>query len=215
MPEIDAPTDAELLERWAGGESAAGAALVQRHYDSVFAFFANKVGDQEAAELTQDTFAGLIEALERFRRHSSVRTFVFAIARWKLVEHFRRRHAQRRIVATGDVGDEDQPTRGDPSLGSWLEGRRRESLLVVSLRSLPLDDQILLELKGYEELTIRELGEVFDVPTGTVASRIRRARERLERTIRAMADEPGLAEETLTGLDTYMKTIRELPQYPG
>ncbi|MCA9709778.1 MAG: sigma-70 family RNA polymerase sigma factor [Myxococcales bacterium] len=205
------PPDDVLLEAWARGEAQAGVALVQRHYDTVFGFFANKVDDDQAAELTQDTFTGLVEARDRFRRHSSVRTFVFAIARWKLVEHFRRRDVQRRRFVTMDDPEE---VSAEPTLGSWLEGRRQESLLVVALRSLPLDDQILLELKGYEELTVRELGEVFDTATGTVASRIRRARERLERTIRELADNPDLAEETLTGLDTYMKAIRALPQHP-
>ncbi|MEM9453837.1 MAG: sigma-70 family RNA polymerase sigma factor [Myxococcota bacterium] len=210
------PSDTALLEAWARGEAPAGVSLVQRHYDTVFTFFANKVGDDEAAELTQDTFTGLVEALDRFRRHSSVRTFIFAIARWKLVEYFRRQSAQRRRFVTleGPTDDGDEPPALSATLGSWLEGRRQESLLVVALRSLPLDDQILLELKGYEELTLRELAEVFDTPVGTIASRIRRTRERLERTIRELADNPELAEETLTGLDTYMKALRALPQHP-
>lgn len=215
MPGPDDLPDEALLEAWARGDTQAGVTLVQRHYDTVFAFFANKVGEDEAAELTQETFTGLTEALERFRRHSSVRTFTFAIARWKLVEHFRRRSARReRFVALDTPEDHEDPPEPAPTLGSWLEGRRQESLLVVALRSLPLDDQVLLELKGYEELTLRELAEVFDAPVGTLASRIRRARERLERTIRQLADNPDLAEETLTGLDTYMKTIRALPQHP-
>ncbi len=208
--------DAELLEAWAQGEADAGVSLVQRHFDAVFAFFASKVGEDEAAELTQETFTGLVEALPRFRRHSSVRTFVFAIARWKLVEHFRRLSARRQRLVPLDPSSEEgtRPETGQ-TLGSWLEGRRRESLLVVALRSLPLDDQLLLELKSYEELTIRELGEVFGAPTGTIASRIRRARSRLERTIRDLADNPELAEQTLTGLETYMKAIRAMQLQPG
>lgn len=201
------------MEAWAGGDRAAGVDLVERHYDMVFGFFAHRLGDEEAAELTQETFTGLTEALGRFRRHSSVRTFIFAIARWKLVEHQRRRISRReRFVPLSPGAQERVPTAASPVVA--LEGRRRESLLVVALRSLPLDDQILLELKGYEELSLRELGEVFGVPTGTVASRVRRARERLTRAIQQIADDPQLAEETVTGIDTYMRALRDRSAYP-
>jgi RNA polymerase sigma factor (sigma-70 family) len=210
------PSDAALLEAWMSGDAQAGVALVRRHYDAVFAFHANKVGLDDAAELTQATFATLVESIERFRRQSSVRTYVFAIARWKLVEHFRRRNAQRQRFAAPDADDSREAAPVEPvaTLGSWLDGRRRESLLVLALRTLPLDDQILLELKGYEDLTLRELAEVFDASVGTIASRVRRARGRLEQAIRRLADDPGLAQETLTGLDTYMRSLRALTQVP-
>lgn len=210
MTPREAPDDEVLLNAWNDGDANAGVVLVKRHYDAVFAFFAGKVEVEVAAELTQDTFMVLTEAHERFRRHSSVRTYMFAIARWKLVEHFRRQGAQRqRLAAVQTLDQHPSPTTTSGTLSSWLEGRRRESLLVQALRSLPLDDQVLLELKSYEDLSLRELGEVFEVPTGTIASRVRRARLRLERVIRELADNPELAEETLTGVETYMRAIRD------
>lgn len=206
MSETDATRDQAWFDAWADGDTRAGVALVGRHYDAVFAFFANKVDGDAAADLTQETFTALVAARERFRQQSSVRTYVFAIARWKLVEHFRRRTAQRQRVVDVDLGDTTPAT--DSSLGARLEGRRRESLLVQALRSLPLDDQILLELKGYEDLSLRELAEVFEVAVGTIASRVMRARKRLEQALRERADDPRLVDETLTGLATYMRELR-------
>lgn len=209
MTSPSAPDDEALLTAWSEGDRDAGMALVKRHYDAVFAFFASKVEAEVAGELTQDTFMVLTEAHERFQRHSSVRTYMFAIARFKLVEHFRRQGVKRqRIAAVETLEDRASPPAESGTLSSWLEGRRRESLLVQALRSLPLDDQILLELKSYEELSLRELGEVFQSPTGTIASRVRRARQRLEQSIRELADNPELADETLTGVETYMRAVQ-------
>lgn len=208
MSETDPARDQALFDAWTRGDTKAGVALVEHHYDAVFVFFANKVDGDAAAELTQDTFTALVAARDRFRRQSSVRTYVFAIARWKLVEHFRRRTAQRQRLA--DVDPIDAAGATDSSLGTRLDGRRRESLLVQALRSLPLDEQILLELKGYEDLSLRELAEVFEVAVGTIASRVMRARKRLEQAVRERARDPRLADETLTGLETYMRELRTL-----
>lgn len=208
MSETDAARDQAWFDAWVRGDTKAGVALVECHYDAVFAFFCNKVDDDAAGELTQDTFTALVSARDRFRQQSSVRTYVFAIARWKLVEHFRRRTAQRQRIV--DVDPEQATQALESSLGARLDGRRRESLLVQALRSLPLDEQILLELKGHEDLSLRELAEVFEIPIGTVASRVMRARKRLEQAIRERADDPRLVAETMTGLATYMRGLRAL-----
>ena len=39
------PTDIELLDRWKAGEQRAGEQLFERHFDSLYRFFRNKVGD--------------------------------------------------------------------------------------------------------------------------------------------------------------------------
>ncbi len=44
---------------------------------------------------------------------------------------------------------------------------------------LPLHMQSVLELYYWEQLNAREIAEVLEVPEGTVASRLRRAKERL------------------------------------
>lgn len=206
-------SDDALWSAWSTGDGQAGVALVRRYYDSVFTFFANRLGLEEAAELTQDTFTSLVEARDRFACRSSVRTYIFAIARWKLVEHGRRCGSRQRRFAVPGTDESDQldvQSTTLTSLSSWMDGRKQESLLVLALRSIPLDDQILLMLKGYEELTSRELSEVFEVAIGTISGRVRRARQRLEQVIRRLAADPRLADDTITGLDTYMRSIRVL-----
>jgi RNA polymerase sigma-70 factor (ECF subfamily) len=65
----------------------------------------------------------------------------------------------------------------------------------------------VLELKEYEHLTIRELARLFDVPDGTMAGRLARARERLrDATARLIAD-PDLRDSLERGLDSCMRSI--------
>ena len=196
--------DEALLEAWIAGDRAASETLIRRHYRSVFLFLANKVGETTAADLAQSTFETLCAKRVSFRGDSSVRTYLFGIARWKLVEHLRR--ASGRSFDPVDESIEIQSVT--QTLTSLFADRERESLVVKALRSLSLDDQIIIELKDYEGMTSRELAAMFDVPRNTMSGRVTRARERLTRRVQELSDNPRLVESTLSGLDDCMRQIR-------
>ncbi len=205
-----ADADSELLEAWGSGNAEAGQQLVQRHYESVFLFFHARLDPEASADLTQSTFETLFTRRSRFRGDSTVRTFVFGIARWKLIDHLRRPTVAKERLEPFD--EEFIPNASTRSLGSALDARRRESLLVKALRSLPLDEQILLELKDYEGITARQMAEVFEVPPGTMATRIRRARGRLAQAVRQRAASSEQASVTLTDLHDHMCRVRDQMQ---
>jgi RNA polymerase sigma-70 factor (ECF subfamily) len=199
-------TDLELLDAWRAGDVQAGQQLVKRHYDSVYLFFYGKVDAQHSEDLTQATFETLCRRRDAFRGESQLRTFVFGIARFKLIRHFERRRGSRERLDPLEESIHDAEL--ERSLTSLFAAHEREVLLVKALRTLPLDDQLLLELKDYEGLTAAELARVFEVPPGTVASRLRRARGRLREATERLAARPDLVEHTLTDLDACMRAIR-------
>ena len=80
--------DLELLERWREGDRRAGNDLVRRYFPSVRAYFVNKV-TIEYEDLVQETFARLMRARDRFRGDAGFRVYLFQIARYVLLEHFR------------------------------------------------------------------------------------------------------------------------------
>ncbi len=205
-------TDLELLDAWSEGDVGAGQGLIKRHYEAVYLFFYGKVGPQVSEDLTQNTFETLCQRRQDFRGESSMRTFLFGIARWKLVHHFERRGGAHPFEPLEDSIHDPALHR---SITSLFAAHDREILLVQALRSLSLDDQALLELKDYEGLTATELATVFEIPSGTVASRLRRARGRLRQAVERLAKRPDLVEQTMTNLDAYMRAIRErLAQRP-
>jgi RNA polymerase sigma-70 factor (ECF subfamily) len=165
--------DHELLERWARGETAAGNALFERHFESIFDFFHNRT-PADAEELTQATFLGAAEARDRFRHDASFRTFLFAIARRQLLKYFER--ARRHAVVTFrsqslvDLGT---------SLGTRVAAHRDEVRLRQAMASLPVDLQLALELYYWEGMSTGEIGEVLECPPGTVKRWLWRGRQRL------------------------------------
>jgi RNA polymerase sigma-70 factor (ECF subfamily) len=58
-----------------------------------------------------------------------------------------------------------------------VRGERKS--LLVALRTLPLDLQIVVELYYWQEFKVAEIAAITDVAPGTVKSRLSRARDEL------------------------------------
>jgi RNA polymerase sigma factor (sigma-70 family) len=196
--------DLELVRAWRSGDVAAGEALVERHLESVHRFFSNKVR-HATDDLVQRTFLACVESLDAFEGRSSFRSYLFGIARHVLYHHWR--DADRGFdVLTVSVGSRlaDQPSPAD-----HVAARQEQRLLLRALRGLPLELQTLLELAYWEGLSDRELAEALEVPTGTIKSRLRKARGLLDAELSSLAPSPALLESSRHTLDTWAAGIRE------
>jgi RNA polymerase sigma-70 factor (ECF subfamily) len=143
--------DAQLLARWRDGDERAGRALFERY------------------DLVHDTFLGLVRARDEFRGDASVRTLLFVIARRRLVDHLER--DRREALEPGATSPRDP--RASPSQA--LAAGQDERLLLRALRSLPLEQQLAVELHYWEDLSGPEIAEVLGVPANTVRGRLARA----------------------------------------
>jgi RNA polymerase sigma-70 factor (ECF subfamily) len=166
-------SDLALLERWRGGDRAAGQELFARHFADVYRFLEHKVGDA-ADDLTQRTFLACLAARDQFREEASFRTYLFAIARNEI-------HGYLRGVARAEQVDFDVTSIAQivTSPSGRLERARKIEGLRAALRELPVDTQLLLELHYWHELDASALGEVFGTSAGTVRVRLLRARRAL------------------------------------
>ena len=191
--------DLAFLARWREGDRAAGQALFERHFESLYRFFRNKC-EQDCDELVQSTLLACLDAKQPFRGDSSFRTYLFAIARNKLYRYFRDRKRDdgldlsissvaALITTPGTVLARDQAHRA----------------LLAALRELPVEQQTLLELHYWEELDTVELAAVFEVPAATIRTWLFRARARLRELLG-----PTLA-GTLDDLDRRARDAREDP----
>ncbi|MFK7984933.1 MAG: RNA polymerase sigma factor [Sandaracinaceae bacterium] len=174
--------DRALLDAWRDGDMDAGNTLFERHFDALYRFFRHKNVDDDAMDLLQRTLLACVEGLQRFEGHSSVRTYLFAIARHKLHDYWRARSKQ----AVVDFGVSSLLDLG-PSPSSVFRAGERQRLLLEALRRLPLDQQIAVELHYFEGMTGPDLASVLATPEGTVRGRLHRARARLRELVEELA----------------------------
>jgi RNA polymerase sigma factor (sigma-70 family) len=162
--------DRELLQRWAAGDTNAGEALFERHFDAVGRFFANKV-DTALEDLVQQTFLACIESATRFRGESTVRSWLLGIANNVLRNHYTAQHRAPVPYATASFEDLA------PSVSRMLQLAQSQEALLTALRRVPIDLQVVLELFFWEDMSGPEIAATLGLPEGTVRSRLRRGRE--------------------------------------
>jgi RNA polymerase sigma-70 factor (ECF subfamily) len=196
--------DADLLDEWRAGDVGSGDELFKRHYDAIYRFFARKLALEDVEELVQRTFLPLVEGRERYRGDASVRTFVFAIARNLLLTHFR----ERRALASVDPTEQSLADLLAPSPTQALSGKQDNRLLLEALRCIPLDLQMAIELRYWEEFEAPEIARILDIPLGTTWSRIRRGLERLRKEVERLAVSRDVLGTTLSSLDEWARQVR-------
>ena len=179
----DEITDHDLFDRWCAGDAHAGALLFGRHYRSVYRFFEGRVS-RDIDEPVQETFLACVRQRDRFRRSCSFRTFLFAIARLALQEHWRRLRRQDNQIDVGELSIESPGT----SAGSRMARREDRARLLAALHRLPLEQQLLLELHYWESLEAGDLAVVFDVEPATIRGRLFRARAALREQVRSLEE---------------------------
>lgn len=126
--------------------------------------------------------------------HGKERAFLFACAQ-HTAAHFRRSLARKREVPEDAILE-----RSDPELlpDQLAERKRHREILDQILETMDENVRSTFVLYSFEEMTMVEIAQVLDVPQGTVASRLRRAREifKQEMTRRSLLDQGKTTQES-------------------
>lgn len=194
--------DHELLEAWVAGDTDAAQTLVSRYIDVVHRFFVGKV-EEDLEDLVQRTFLKCVEKNASYRGEGSFRAFLLGIARYELLDTYRVRNSGR-VFDPAVTSLEDLADR--PS--ELLVLHEQKQVLLAALRRIPVEQQLLLELRYWETLNSTEIGEVFEIPAPTVRDRLRKARAALEAAMLDVAASPDVAQSTLSSFDRWAASLR-------
>ena len=183
MPEA---TDEALMLAFGQGDAAAFERLYGRHRGPTFRYFLRHTSHRATAdELHQDLWLKVVRARERYAADARFTTWLYTLARHRLVDHWRTRQvspltpldahddADAALAGTHDAGDE----RTDP-LSIVIDdqaGRR----LVAALHDVPAPQRDAFLLHVEAGLPLAEIAGLAGVPVETIKSRLRYAYRRL------------------------------------
>ena len=173
--------DRLVLERVAAGERAALEEVYARFGGALFRYLLTLAPDRRVAEeILQDTLVAVWRGAGTYRGRSSVRSWLFGIARRQAHNTLRRRGPS--LAPEDDLRSYPSPESGPED--ALLTGTRREELMMLVGQLSPVHREVLA-LFFFHELSYEETAGVLGVPVGTVKSRLSNAKKAMRTLMRA------------------------------
>jgi RNA polymerase sigma-70 factor, ECF subfamily len=173
--------DRELLQQLQTGSLAALGELYDRHQRTVYRTALAITGDADAAaDLLQDVFLRLHRFADRVDPHRPLEPWLYRMTANLAYTYVKR---SRRWF------------RPFEEVTEWLAGMRRSTISAAAemdddwrqvqqaISSLPLPQRIVVVLYYIDGLSLQEISEIVEVPTGTVKSRLHYGREFLKKQL--------------------------------
>ena len=148
------------------GDVRAMEALVRRWQKRLWQHALRLTDDREAAwDVTQQTWLGIIKGLRRLNDPARFRAWAYRITTNQAMDWLKKNRGSTRSIA-----DHPEPTSPETAdLG-----------LMELLPKLDLKKRLVLSLFYLEQLTIPEISAALGIPSGTVKSRLHKARQELK-----------------------------------
>jgi RNA polymerase sigma-70 factor (ECF subfamily) len=177
-------SDERLFAAYLAGDASAHEALFRRYQDPLCRHLERMLGDRAAAEdVIIETFLRLHRHRHRFRAGTTVRPWIFTIARNLGRNRLRAQRLQRLIGVdlTDSAAARPQPD-SDP---------RARSRIAAAFAALPAKQREVCSLRLLEEFGLDEIAAMTGASVGTVKSRLFYGLRRLRGLLRDLAPDGG------------------------
>jgi RNA polymerase sigma-70 factor (ECF subfamily) len=180
------PTDEDYVRQLQDGAiESALTGIVERYGQRVLHFVHGIVRDEhQARDVVQDVFGKLLQKHHQYQAGTNFRAWLFEIARNQALSALRCQKRLPRPVSNLPSADDvergdllDTLPAGEPARA--LEEEEFMAAFAAAVDALPEHYQTVFELCVRQGRPYQEAGRILNLPTGTIAIRIMRARKRL------------------------------------
>lgn len=178
MANQEQTSDAILVKNYCNGDETALAVLISRHQAKVYGFIYVKVGNRDISnDIFQDTFIKVIKTLKAnaYKEEGKFLPWVMRIAHNLTIDYFR--HSKKMLFQRQTEEYSVFNFLSDESLNienELIEGQI-ESDVQKLIANLPEDQQEVLKLRYYDDLSFKEIADVTGVSINTALGRMRYA----------------------------------------
>ncbi len=181
--------ESNLVTKAAAGSREAFDALVDQHYQAVYAHAYRILrNSDDASDATQTTFVKALRSIAEFDVTRPMRPWLYRICGNVCIDLARGRHRSNEPIEKHAYMLESS----DDLVGSAEQNDLREKIL-KAIMNLPEKYRRILILRHYEQMAVEEIAEALDAPEGTIKSWLFRARAMLKKELAPLV-ETGLCE---------------------
>ena len=132
--------------------------------------------EADADEVAQEAFLSAWRALPNFRGESQFSTWLYQLTTHAAIDLMRR---EKRQIAADDI-TEVSAAHPAPSPQQQAEQSEQREIVRNAILQLAPEQREVVVLRFMEELSYEEIGAVLKLPSGTVKSRLNRAKAQLK-----------------------------------
>ena len=145
----------------------------------VYRFAISRLRDPHAAaEVLTETMLDIWRNAGRFEGRSKATTWIFGIARYKVLDELRSREKYQHEELDSNMQDE-----GAPTLLDRVAALEDNKALQHCLDALPATHQEVVHFTFFQDMHYDEVAEILQCPSGTIKSRMFHARQLLKRCL--------------------------------
>ena len=174
--------DSKLIANYQNGDEQALATLIERHQRELFSFIFYKVLDEELAnDFFQDTFIKIILKLKEGKYAEKDKFILWAkrIASNLIIDYFR---VKSKYIKVSDTSYEDEELsifdiikETEDNIEDRLILNQIHTDLKNIMSLLPENQQEIIKMRFYDELTFKEIAELTNTSINTTLGRMRYA----------------------------------------
>lgn len=169
--------DIDLLARFRDGDPSAFEDLVREYQDRIFNLCRYMLGNaRDAEDAAQDVFFKAFQRLDDFKPEASLFTWLYRIGVNTCLDY--KRKSFLRAFYQVEQGIPSPPDESTPD--KIYQSKETAIAIHRALAGLPAKLRATIVLREIEHLSYEEIAVILRISTGTVKSRISRAREMLK-----------------------------------
>lgn len=185
---MDALIKIRIKEVLKGDQNAYGE-IVELYKDKVFQLCYRMLGNRhEAEDMAQEAFIRAYVNIARFNLELKFSTWIYRIATNLCIDRIRKKkpdfYLDAEVSGTDGLTMYSQVSAHTNLPEDDLESMELQATIQREISRLPEKYRSVIVLKYIEELSLKDISEVLDMPLGTVKTRIHRGREALRRQLR-------------------------------
>ena len=170
--------------------------LVEPHLPSLYSTAKRMTQDQyDAEDLVQETLFKAYRALDKYKKNTNFRAWIFRILINTYITHYRKTINQPQKVSFDDLEEFYLYKRLDEALFTYNTTKEDflenlfEDEIKDALEDLPQQFRLPVLLCDVEDFTYDEIAKITEAPLGTVMSRLYRGRKLLQKSLWEYAKE--------------------------
>ena len=185
MSNIQFP-DALLVQNYVAGNEEAIATLIKRHESRIYGFIYSKIADRDISnDIFQDTFIKVIKTLKSnsYNEEGKFLPWVMRISHNLIIDHFRKTKKMPLFRETEEFSIFSIMSDDCPTIENKIISDQVEIDIKRLIEALPIDQQEVLVMRMYQDMSFKEISEITGVSINTSLGRMRYALMNLRKVI--------------------------------